>query len=148
LLGGLRGDDGESFRFSGAASNVWRVLLTLVLLFGASITLAIVRGDDGSAKWLWGDLLIQILSLYFSWTIVKWIIDHLELGGRRWRFDGSLLGFVGWNLLLYLSIFTIIGWAWALVGLYNWIADNVQDAGGKLRFLGTPDTRCSGGPSL
>jgi hypothetical protein len=31
---------------------------------------------------------------------------------------------------------TIIGWAWAAVGLYNWIADNVQNAGGKLRYLG------------
>ena len=45
-------------------------------------------------------------------------------------------GFLGWNILFYVSILTIIGWAWAAVGLYNWIADNVEDAGGKLRFLG------------
>src|SRR5690606_1410139 len=80
--------------------------------------------------------LIQIFALAIGWFFTKWFIDHLELRDKRWRFDGSIWSFVGWNLLVSVSILTIIGWAWAIAGLYNWICSHVQDAGGTLQFVG------------
>jgi len=65
--------------------------------------------------------------------IMKWFWSHVELSGRPpLRFVGRYGGYLGWSLLVLVSVFTIIGWAWAVTALYRWIFANVQ--GGGLRF--------------
>ncbi len=71
-----------------------------------------------------------------AWAYYRWLINHTELEGRLLRFDGSVWGYIGWLLLTYVSIFTIIGWAWVAAAFYRWIARHVQDAGGQVRFVG------------
>ena len=137
LAGQVRSSDGQVLEFRGTAGSVWKLVALYVLLFAASITLGFLRGDtDPSVATVSQDVLLQLAVLAISWLFVKWGINHVEWNNRRWRFDGSIWGFLGWYLLIYVSVLTIIGWAWASVGLYNWIAEHVQDAGGKMRFLG------------
>ncbi|MDA0204511.1 MAG: zinc ribbon domain-containing protein [Acidobacteria bacterium] len=137
LAGEVRASDRQSFDFHGEAKNVWAIVTAYVLMIIISSILGVVREDDPDLAWLiLPDILINLALLFVGWFFLRWAIDHLERGGKRWRFVGSVWGFLGWNILFYVSILTIIGWAWAAVGLYNWIADNVEDAGGKLRFLG------------
>jgi hypothetical protein len=137
LAGEVAVNDGERFRFSGAAANVWKLAALYVLAYAASIGIGAAQEQDNPVLLLiLANLVVQVVMMALSWTFIRWFIEHLELGGRKWRFDGSVWGFVGWNLLVGVSILTIIGWAWAMAGMYSWIADHVQDAGGKLRFLG------------
>lgn len=137
LAGQVRANNGQAFDFRGTAGNVWKLVAVYVLLLGASIGVGIAQEQDPESIGLIVAYLVTQLALVaMGWAYARWFIDHLELGGRSWRFDGSIWGYIGWMLLFYLSFITIIGWAWAMVGLYSWIADHVQDAGGKLRFLG------------
>ena len=138
FAGEVRAGDGRTFDFHGNAKNVWAIVTAYVLMIIISAILGAVGEEDPTLAWLvLPDIAINLAMLFVGWFFLRWAIDHLELGEKRWHFVGSVWGFLGWNILFYLSILTIIGWAWAAVGLYNWIADNVEDAGGKLRFLGT-----------
>jgi hypothetical protein len=133
----VRAGHGEYLRFWGAAANAWQIVLLYVLLFATSIGLSLLRSEGESNLTLFaGDIVIQLFSIALGWVFTKWFLDHVELRGRRWRFDGSVWVFVGWNLLLYLSFLTIIGWAWVLAGMYNWILSRLQNAGGTLQFVG------------
>jgi hypothetical protein len=137
FAGEVEATNGERFRFSGTAANVWKLVALYVLAYALSFGVGFAREQDDSTVWLvWPDVLIQLMMIALSWVWLRWFIDHLRLGDRNWRFDGSVWGFLGWNLLVIVSFLTIIGWAWAMAGMYSWIADHVQDAGGKLRFLG------------
>lgn len=137
FAGEVRANDGRTFDFHGKAKNVWMIVSVYVLMIVISAILGVTREEDPSLAWLvFPDIALNVALLFVGWFFLRWAVDHLEFGGKRWRFSGSIWGFVGWNVLFYVAILTIIGWAWALAGLYNWIADNVQDAGGKVRFLG------------
>jgi hypothetical protein len=137
FAGEVRAGDGRTFNFHGTAKNVWVIVSAYVLLTVISAVLGIVRDEDPDLAWLvFPDIAANLAIVGLGWFFLRWTLDHLEFGGNRWRFTGSFWGFVGWTLLFYLSILTIIGWAWAAVGLYIWIADNIEDAGGKVRFLG------------
>ncbi len=137
LAGEVRASDGEALEFRGTAGTVWKLVALYVLLVGVSISLGVIRGDEQpSIATVSQDVLLQLAALALGWGFLKWAVNHLEWNSRRWRFDGSIWGFLGWYLLLYVSVLTIIGWAWASVGLYNWIAEHVQDAGGTMQFVG------------
>lgn len=133
----VRASDGRALIFHGEAKNVWKIVTAYVLMIITSSVLGVVREEDPDLEWLvLPDILINLGMLFVAWFFLRWTVNHLELGVRRWRFVGTVWGFLGWNFLFYLSILTIIGWAWAAVGLYSWIAEHIHDAGGKMRFLG------------
>ena len=46
----------------------------------------------------------------------RWIASNLSSNGQQLpiAFNGSALGYVGWQVLLYVSFITIIGWAWVI----------------------------------
>lgn len=137
LAGQVRASDGLTFDFAGSANNVWKLASGYVVLLAASIGVSFAQEKDPESVGLMvAYLATQLALVAMGWAFTKWFIEHLKLGDRRWRFDGSIWGYLGWILLFYVSFITIIGWAWALAGWYGWIADHVQNAGGKVRFLG------------
>lgn len=137
FAGEVRANDGRTFDFHGAAKNVWALVAAYVSMVIISAVLGIARNEDPDLGWLvLPDIAINLVLVCLGWFFLRWTIDHLEFGGNRWRFAGSIWGFLGWTFLFYVAIFTIIGWAWALVGFYNWTADNIRDAGGKVIFVG------------
>lgn len=137
FAGEVRANDGRTFNFHGKAKNVWVLVTVYVLMVILSAVLSVARDEDPDLGWLvFPDIAANLVLVCLGWFFLTWTVDHLEFGGKRWRFVGLFWGFLGWTVLVYVAIFTIIGWAWALAGLYNWTADNIRDAGGKLRFLG------------
>ncbi|MGL5312027.1 MAG: hypothetical protein ACRC92_02155 [Peptostreptococcaceae bacterium] len=54
------------------------------------------------------------------------------------RFEGSLLGLIGVNILAWLvTVFTFgIATPWAMCIKYNWVAENTVIEGRRLRFIG------------
>ena len=52
-------------------------------------------------------------------------------------FTGDALGYVGWQVLLYVSFITIIGWAWVVTAWMRWICRNIEGTQREVIFTGT-----------
>ena len=89
LAGEVRASDRQSFDFHGEAKNVWAIVTAYVLMIIISSILGVVREDDPDLAWLiLPDILINLALLFVGWFFLRWAIDHLERGGKRWRFVG------------------------------------------------------------
>lgn len=105
----------------------------LALLYALVIVVGAISGADDDLTSV--QAMASLASIPLTWAYLRWVINHSQLDGRPLRFDGSLWVYLGWTLLAYASIVTIVGWAWVLAAFYRWIAGQVQDAGGELRFV-------------
>ena len=106
----------------------------LAVLYGIVIILSFHSGLDDELAWL--QWVATLVAIPVGWAYIRWFINHTQLGGHPLRFDGSVWAYIGWILLTYVSIFTIIGWAWVAAAFYRWFAGHVQDAGAQVRFMG------------
>jgi uncharacterized membrane protein YjgN (DUF898 family) len=122
--------DGSTAEFSGKASQIlgWWALLILVgwprwhefLDYPAVL---------GAVFWLAGMLA--------SLGLLRWFVKHVELSsGSQLHFTGGLGEYIGWEVLLGLSVLTIIGWAWILAAMYRWMARHTESETRALRFHG------------
>jgi hypothetical protein len=113
--------DGRRLTFSGQAGDIWLVFVGVSILGLAGLVIP------------YGNL----LAMPFSWAlvvvIIRWFCAKLgsEDGSVKLAFNGGIWNYIGWSLLLNLSFFTIIGWAWALRLMMRWICQNVS---GTVRF--------------
>ena len=57
----------------------------------------------------------------------------------RSSFEGSLVGYIGWYLLLMISFVTIIGWAWVTTAWMRWNCRNIAGTPSRshLRRIGS-----------
>jgi hypothetical protein len=113
--------DGRRVTFAGEPGDIWVVFIGLALLgFGGLL----ISG---------GNLFAAPLSWALSVLVFRWVCAKLgsEDGSVKLTFEGKVWGFIGWNVLLYLSFITIIGWAWVFKAIMRWICQNVH---GTVRF--------------
>ncbi|MBV9970594.1 MAG: hypothetical protein JO228_11470, partial [Xanthobacteraceae bacterium] len=99
----------------------------------------------GALLWI-GELkqgeFLELVTVVLSWILgvllLKWICAHVGTPDARLElsFDGGYLPFIGWNLLLALSVITIIGWAWVMKYMLQWICRNVHGTA-AFDFTGT-----------
>jgi hypothetical protein len=70
-------------------------------------------------------ILIQF-GLY--WLAIKWFVANIASNGQPLglSFSGSYWGYLGWNILAALSIFTIIGWAWVYTAQLRWVCRHIE----------------------
>ena len=103
--------------FNGQVGDIWYVFIAIGVLtyVGAS--------DLYYLQYI--SILIQAV---LSWMVIRWIASNLSSNGQPLpiAFNGSALGFVGWQLLLYLSVITIVGWAWVITAWMRWICRNID----------------------
>jgi len=116
-----------------------RAMTIVPWFFGAiviDILLAAIAYESGSRGI--GNLgsLIQIV-LY--WLFLKWLIANLASNGRLLglSFSGSFWAYLGWSILVAISVITIIGWAWVLAAQVRWICRNIQGTRRQVVFKGT-----------
>src|SRR5262245_4356651 len=59
--------------------------------------------------------------------ITRWIAANVSSAGQKLpvTFEGSPWGFIGWYALLFVSMITIIGWAWVTTAWMRWICRNI-----------------------
>jgi hypothetical protein len=89
------------------------------------------------------DNTLQLLSIpiqaFLGWMIVKWVVSNLAANGQKLplAFNGSVIGYIGWQLLAAISFITIIGWAWVASFWMRWICRNISGTRRELVFNGS-----------
>jgi len=102
--------------FTGQVGDLWWVFVLMGLLSYVGIY-------DNTIQ-----LLTIPLQAFLSWMLLRWLASHLSSNGQPLpiAFNGSALTFIGWQILLYVSFITIIGWAWVATAWMRWNCRNVS----------------------
>ena len=82
---------------------------------------------------------LYIVQIVLYWMLLKWMIANIASNGQPLglSFTGSVLGYIGWNLLFAVSIITIIGWAWVAAAQLRWTYRNIQGTRREIIFRGS-----------
>jgi hypothetical protein len=113
--------------FTGQVGDIWYVFIALALMSYAGQV----------------DNYLQIVAIpvqaFLGWMILRWVVSNLSSNGQPIpvAFTGSVWAFVGWQLLMYLAIFTIIGWAWVVTAWVRWICRNISGTQREIIFNAT-----------
>lgn len=112
-----------------------RAMTIVPWFFGAIIIAIVISYLDIQVL----NLVESIIQFVLSWLFVRWFIANLASNGQPLglSFVGSILAFLGWNILLILSFFTVIGWAWAYVAQIRWYCRNIAGTRREISFTGT-----------
>jgi hypothetical protein len=84
-------------------------------------------------------LVADVAQLALYWLLIKWFFANLTSNGQPLglRFSGSFWGFLGWCLLVVVSVLTVIGWAWAYAAQLRWICGHIEGTRRDVVFIGT-----------
>ena len=127
LASRMRLSNGTALTFTGTPSSVAVVAMLYAISMLVSVTYQ--RGEVPSN-------IMALAAIPLGWAVLRWFVNHAQLGAGSFRFDGSVWGYAGWTLLTYLSILTIVGWAWVMAAFYRWTVRHIRHAEGTLRFVG------------
>jgi hypothetical protein len=132
----LRVPHRPNLAFNGQPMDIWWALAGIGVLayFGRLGHIANLAAILGQA--------------YLTWTILRWIVSNLSSNGQPLpiTFNGSALTYIGWHVLVIISVITIVGWAWSWWRRRNGFA--ATSAAPIARSSSTrPDWRCCGGRS-
>jgi hypothetical protein len=117
-----------NFAFTGQVGDIWYVFVATGLMAYTDLT------GIPSLKYIFIPL-----QAFLSWMSVRWIAANLSSSGTPLpvAFNGSALGYIGWYLLMYLSVITIIGWAWVIAAWMRWICRNIEGTRREVLFSAT-----------
>lgn len=122
----LKLSDNTEISFTGTAAQIWFPMMLVYLLA--------LPGYKES----WISLILLPLTLYLWILIFQWFVKNITLGcGTRLSFTGSFWEYLGYVLLCYLSIVTIVGWAWVARALIKWFCRHIKGGQHKVEFTGT-----------
>ncbi len=113
--------NGTPFVFEGKWRDIWWVfVLQALLIYSSGLT-----GDSG--------FLALVGNLVLPFLVLRWFCEKLRIGpgGPFLSFKGEFVPYLGWMALAFLSIFTIVGWAWVAQYYLDWVCRNVA---GPVRF--------------
>jgi hypothetical protein len=116
-----------NFAFTGQPLDIWYVFIAAGLM-------NYVGAYDNTLQ------LISIpVSAFLSWMMVRWLASNLSSDGQRLpiAFNGSVFTFIGWELLTFVSVITIIGWAWVIAAWMRWICRNISGTRREVVFNGS-----------
>ncbi|MCH7960596.1 MAG: hypothetical protein IID08_10705 [Candidatus Hydrogenedentes bacterium] len=135
----LKFSNGTEATFEGKAGQLWGLFALAALLeFAPQISLAV---DDPLASFVVSMgllLLLMPITVAIGLKILKWFFSNIKLSsGTELSFKGEYLTYLGWMLLLSVSGYTIIGWAWASTALIRWVCRNVDAGQSQIEFLGS-----------
>ena len=116
-----------NFAFTGQPGDIWYVFVATGLMY-------YVGAYDNTLQ-----LIVIPVSAFLSWILVRWLAGNLSSNGQRLpiAFNGSVVTFIGWQLLMYVSFITIIGWAWVAAAWTRWICRNISGTRREVMFNGT-----------
>jgi hypothetical protein len=114
--------------FTGQPLDIWYVFIAIGVLTYV-----------GSADLYYLQYLSIPIQAVLSWMVVRWIAANLSSNGEQLpiAFNGSALGYVGWQVLLYVSFITIVGWAWVVTAWMRWICRNIDGTRREVIFTAT-----------
>lgn len=116
-----------NMEFTGQVGDIWWVFILLALSGYAGAYDSYIQ------------LLMVLLQGYLSFMLLQWLVSHLSSNGQPLpiAFTGSMVTFIGWQLLLTVSFITIIGWAWVATAWTRWICRNIEGTQREIVFNGS-----------
>lgn len=138
LVRNLSFSDGTQASFEGRGGEVWGYFV-LAMLLGVVPELSRVVKEPSARVFVWFGLQIAIfpISAAVGIKIIRWFFSSIRLScGTSLNFKGTYGAYLGWVVLVFLSIFTIIGWAWASVAMLRWLCVNIEAGENQLVFNG------------
>jgi hypothetical protein len=114
--------------FTGQPLDIWYIFIAI----GVLIYL-------GSADLYYLQYLSIPIQAALYWMVIRWAAANFSSNGQQLpiAFNGSVLGYIGWQVLLYISFLTIIGWAWVVAAWMRWICRNISGTRREVIFLGS-----------
>jgi uncharacterized protein DUF4339 len=87
----------------------------------------------------WPNHLMNIVNIVLYWLLIRWVIGNLASNDQPLglSFAGSVWAYLGWNILLGLSLLTIIGWGWVMAAWARWVCRNIQGTRRQVVYKGT-----------
>jgi hypothetical protein len=114
--------DGKRLNFTGQPTDIWYVLMGLPALswLHGLIEQQHLRFAVGAA--------VALASWALTVMVIQWFCAKLtsEDGRLSISFEGGYWPYIGWNLLLIVSIMTIVGWAWVMKFMMQWVCRSVR----------------------
>ena len=110
--------------------------MAIVPWFFGAIVLAIALAYTGIQAL---NNLMFVVQIILYWLLIKWMVANIASNGQPLglSFSGTIWAYIGWNLLLGISILTIIGWAWVYVAQIRWFCRNIQGTRRAVVFKGS-----------
>lgn len=111
--------------FTGQVGDIWYVFIAMGLV--------------GCLGYI--DSNLQLLGLpiqaILSWMLIRWVVANISSNGQPMpmTFTGSVWDFVGWQIMTFLAVFTVIGWAWAMAAWTRWICRHVSGTRREMIFI-------------
>jgi hypothetical protein len=137
-------EDGTEITFEGRAGDIWLPIMLIVLLaFGGAVP-GLPLGVTASLP-----LLLIPVNVFILMYIIRWYVGATRLNGTSMTFEGSYWSFLGYYLLYFVSILTIIGWAWVFAGGIRWYYRSIEGSyifsftERDMKFSGAPSSPCS-----
>jgi len=98
--------------------------VTLTWYFAA---LAVIIGVAFTGSELLNNLMV-ILQIVLYWLLIKWFVANISSNGQPLglSFSGSFWGYLGWNILVLVSVITIVGWAWVYTAQIRWMCRHIE----------------------
>jgi uncharacterized membrane protein YjgN (DUF898 family) len=129
--------DGTQARFDGEPGEVW-YLFSLTALIGLLPALAPLAFGNTFMVRLITAIVISVLAAFIAVPLWQWYTRHTRIGQTAdLTFDADPLRYAGMNILVQLSMYTIIGWAWAITALQRWIFSHVRSNEIRFEFTGS-----------
>lgn len=119
--------DGRRLQFTGQPGDIWYAFIA----FSALAWLHPVLDHSGLPR------LLGFAASLAGWALMvliyKWFCANVQSqdGGLSISFGGGYWPYIGWNILLIVSFVTIVGWAWVVKYMMQWLCRNVR---GSLEF--------------
>jgi GYF domain 2 len=119
---------------------------TIALWYFPAIVLVIIFEIIGAMSergWIGAARLENTIEIVLYWLFLRYLVANLASNGQLLglslgrSFWSTFIIYLGWNILLGLSIITIIGWAWVMTALIRWICRNIQGTRRQVVFKGT-----------
>jgi hypothetical protein len=128
VIAHIRVPQRPNLAFTGQVGDIWYVFILTALASYA-----------GLAHIWYLPYLLMPIEAFLAWLVIKWLIGNISSDGAHLplSFLGSVWAYIGWYVLLNLSIFTIIGWAWVTTAWLRWICRNIAGTQREVFFNGS-----------
>lgn len=119
--------------FAGNAMTLVPWYFGFVVLMGVAIYTSVNNEVE------WPNHLMEFVQMVLYWLLIQWIIANLTANGQPLglSFSGSVWGYLGWNILFFISFISIIGWAWVFAAMARWICRHIQGTRRQVVYKGT-----------
>jgi hypothetical protein len=114
----------QGVAFAGQPGDIWYIFILNALLGYAGLINSYLP------------LITIVLTPLFLFIITRWFVRNLIWDGQAapLRFTATYWPMLGWYLLVIVSVFSIIGWAWVCTAWTRWMCRRVEGGAHALVF--------------